>query len=60
VTEYVLDGRYELIERIASGGMGEVWRGTDQILGRPIAIKLLSTAHASDEQFRARFRAEAR
>jgi eukaryotic-like serine/threonine-protein kinase len=60
VTEYVLDGRYELIERIASGGMGEVWRGTDQILGRPIAIKLLSTVHASDEQFRARFRAEAR
>jgi eukaryotic-like serine/threonine-protein kinase len=60
VTEYVLDGRYELIERIASGGMGEVWRGVDQILGRPVAIKLLAAAHASDEQFRARFRAEAR
>jgi len=60
VTEYVLDGRYELIERIASGGMGEVWRGADQILGRPVAIKLLAAAHASDEQFRARFRAEAR
>jgi eukaryotic-like serine/threonine-protein kinase len=60
VTEYVLDGRYALVERIASGGMGEVWRGTDQMLGRPIAIKLLSAAHASDEQFRARFRAEAR
>jgi eukaryotic-like serine/threonine-protein kinase len=60
VTEYVLDGRYELVERIASGGMGEVWRGTDQMLGRPVAIKLLSAAHASDEQFRARFRAEAR
>jgi eukaryotic-like serine/threonine-protein kinase len=60
VTEYVLDGRYELIERIAAGGMGEVWRGADQILGRPVAIKLLAAAHASDEQFRARFRAEAR
>jgi len=60
VTEYVLDDRYELIERIASGGMGEVWRGVDQILGRPVAIKLLAAAHASDEQFRARFRAEAR
>jgi eukaryotic-like serine/threonine-protein kinase len=60
VTEYVLDGRYGLIELIASGGMGEVWRGVDQILGRPVAIKLLSAAHAGDEQFRARFRAEAR
>ena len=60
MTEYVLDDRYELIERIASGGMGEVWRGADQILGRPVAIKLLAAAHASDEQFRARFRAEAR
>jgi serine/threonine protein kinase len=60
VSGYVLDGRYRLIERIASGGMGEVWRGVDEILGRPVAVKLLSAAHASDEQFRARFRAEAR
>jgi serine/threonine-protein kinase len=60
VTEYVLDGRYALIERIATGGMGEVWRGTDQILGRPVAIKMLAAMHAEDEQFRARFRAEAR
>jgi len=60
VTEYVLDGRYALIERIATGGMGEVWRGVDQILGRPVAVKLLSSVHAGDEQFRARFRAEAR
>jgi serine/threonine protein kinase len=60
VSEYVLDGRYELVERIASGGMGEVWRGVDQIFGRPVAIKLLAAAHANDEQFRARFRAEAR
>ncbi len=60
MTEYVLDGRYALIERIATGGMGEVWRGVDQILGRPVAIKLLAAMHADDEQFRARFRAEAR
>ena len=60
MNEYVLDGRYALVERIATGGMGEVWRGTDQILGRPVAIKMLSAMHADDEQFRARFRAEAR
>jgi eukaryotic-like serine/threonine-protein kinase len=60
VNEHVLDGRYALVERIATGGMGEVWRGNDQILGRPVAIKMLSATHATDEQFRARFRAEAR
>ena len=60
MTEYVLDDRYALIERIATGGMGEVWRGADQILGRPVAIKMLAAVHAGDEQFRARFRAEAR
>jgi serine/threonine protein kinase len=60
VTDYILDGRYQLDYRIASGGMGEVWAGTDITLNRPIAIKMLSTQHAGDEQFRARFRAEAR
>jgi eukaryotic-like serine/threonine-protein kinase len=60
VNAHVLDGRYALVELIATGGMGEVWRGVDQILGRPVAIKMLAAMHADDEQFRARFRAEAR
>jgi eukaryotic-like serine/threonine-protein kinase len=60
VTDYVIDGRYRLTERIASGGMGEVWSGIDEVLNRPIAVKLLASAHADDPSFRARFRAEAR
>ena len=34
-------GRYELESRIAIGGMGEVWKATDQVIGRTVAIKIL-------------------
>jgi serine/threonine-protein kinase len=37
----VLAGRYKLLERIGAGGMGEVWRGEQAPLGRPVAIKLI-------------------
>jgi serine/threonine-protein kinase len=56
----LLDGRYRLGGRIAAGGMGEVWRAKDLVLGRPVAIKLLRPGYAGDEEGLARFRAEAR
>jgi serine/threonine-protein kinase len=52
--------RYERIERIATGGMGEVWRARDTILGREVAVKVLKQEYADDKTFRARFAAEAR
>ena len=55
----VLGGRYELTERIASGGMASVWRAHDDVLARTVAVKLLHDHLAADEDFRERFRREA-
>jgi eukaryotic-like serine/threonine-protein kinase len=57
---HVLDNRYRLDERIATGGMGDVWRGTDVVLGRVVAVKVLKPAMLSDPEFAARFYGEAR
>jgi serine/threonine-protein kinase len=54
------DGRYQLVSRIATGGMGEVWRAEDTVLDREVAVKLLKTEYADDPVFRTRFQAEAR
>lgn len=57
---FLLADRYRLDERIAVGGVGEVWRAVDLVLERPVAVKLLLAQHALDEESLARFRAEAR
>jgi serine/threonine-protein kinase len=49
-----------LTTRIAIGGMGEVWKAKDQILGRIVAIKVLKEEYTGDPGFLQRFRAEAR
>ena len=54
-----IQGRYELVERIAIGGMGEVWRATDLRSGRAVAAKILRPELTGDEIFLARLRAEA-
>jgi serine/threonine-protein kinase len=56
----LLDDRYRLDEHIGGGGMGDVWRATDTVLGRGVAVKLLAARRAGDPQFRTRFRHEAR
>ena len=53
-------GRYELSSRIAVGGMGEVWKASDSIIGRTVAIKILKDEYMGDPGFLERFRAEAR
>jgi serine/threonine protein kinase len=56
----LLAGRYYLEQRIGRGGMGEVWRGTDQMLGRTVAIKIMLPALRDEPGFTDRFRTEAR
>lgn len=52
-------GPYQIEGLLGAGGMGEVYRATDSRLGRPVAIKLLST-HVADESARRRFQQEAK
>jgi serine/threonine protein kinase len=55
----LLSNRYRVDELIGRGGMATVYRGTDQVLGRSVAIKVLSEQLARDPSFVERFRREA-
>jgi len=59
-TGQIFGSRYELVSRIAIGGMGEVWKANDSVIGRVVAIKILKEEYLGDPGFRERFRAEAR
>jgi serine/threonine-protein kinase len=56
----VLDGRYRVEAIIATGGMSAVYRGLDTRLDRPVAIKVMESRYAGDQQFLTRFQREAR
>lgn len=55
----VLNGRYELHRRLARGGMADVFLARDQLLDRPVAVKVLFPQFAADPTFVERFRREA-
>jgi eukaryotic-like serine/threonine-protein kinase len=55
----VFGGRYEVIERAGKGGMAEVYRARDDLLGREVALKVLSERFSLDKSFVERFRREA-
>jgi serine/threonine protein kinase len=58
--DVLLGERYRLVGMIGSGGMGTVWEAQDQILGRPVAVKVLSAAAPLGGSAGRRFEREAR
>ncbi|MDP9021048.1 MAG: protein kinase, partial [Actinomycetota bacterium] len=55
----MIAARYRLVSRIAQGGMAEVWEAVDEVLARPVAVKILLPQLAADKAFVTRFRREA-
>jgi serine/threonine-protein kinase len=56
----LLDGRYRVAAKIATGGTSTVYRGLDTRLDRPVALKVMDSRYAGDQQFLTRFQLEAR
>ena len=56
----LLNGRYQLLEKLGSGGMAEVFRARDSVLDRIVAIKVLRKDYSSNPDFQEHFRTEAR
>ena len=59
MTGRVFGGRYQINDRIGIGGMAEVYRAQDNVLGRLVAVKVMLPQYAADPDFTRRFRQEA-
>ena len=58
-SDTLIDGRYRVLEKIGAGGMADVYCAEDTHLGRKVAVKLLYSRFAQDQEFVERFRREA-